>query len=152
MPQFKALFTPEQYKAQIRDIYLGLDENRIWKINFFKFRSALALLGVPLPNADITNLLKEKGDGWYIAQIPFEKVAFELIEKRTPEEMIRRAFEAFDLTDRGLILFEDLKQLWQEAEAYTSDEELQDLFYEFDIDCDGFLNFEEFAEMMTKYR
>jgi centrin-3 len=67
------------------------------------------------------------------------------IANRNPREEIDRAFDLFDINGKGLIDADDLKRIAEELGEALSDEELQSMINEFDMDDDGCITREEFV-------
>lgn len=137
----------EEQRKEIAEAWNLFDLNQDGKIDFHEFKVALRALGFQVTKADIRRWLQEKGDGEYITMGPFEEVASELMRQRKPEEEVARAFTLFDRSGRGRILFDDLKRVCLEVGEDLTDEELQAMIDEFDIDGDGYINRDEFAKI-----
>ena len=73
---------------------------------------------------------------------------------KTGEEMraedIVEAFRAFDRDGNGLITADELKATMAAMGQGISDEEVQEMIQEADLNHDGKINYEEFARMMLK--
>eukprot|EP00246_Nothoceros_aenigmaticus_P006424 TRINITY_DN192_c0_g1_i1.p1 TRINITY_DN192_c0_g1~~TRINITY_DN192_c0_g1_i1.p1 ORF type:complete len:527 (-),score=95.92 TRINITY_DN192_c0_g1_i1:978-2558(-) len=64
------------------------------------------------------------------------------------DDYLRKAFSQFDKDESGFIDMEELQQGLSEELGPNDGETLQDIFKEVDIDKDGKISFEEFAQMM----
>lgn len=67
--------------------------------------------------------------------------------KKDPEQSLNEAFELF-AGDKGYIDFEALKTIAKVIGEDASDDELADMIKEFDLDQDGKINREEFAQIL----
>ena len=65
----------------------------------------------------------------------------------TEEELID-AFKVFDRDGNGLISAAELRHVMTNLGEKLSDEEVDEMIKEADIDCDGHINYEEFVRMM----
>ena len=64
------------------------------------------------------------------------------------EEEVLKAFKVFDKEGNGLININELKDIMLNFGNNWSEEELNEMFKEADIDMDGYLNYEEFVRTM----
>ena len=65
------------------------------------------------------------------------------------EAEIREAFKVFDKDGNGLISANELRHVMTSLGEKLTDEEVDEMMREADIDGDGFVNYEEFVKMMT---
>lgn len=66
------------------------------------------------------------------------------------EEEMREAFQIFDADGNGKITSEELRLIMENLGEKLTDEEIDDMVKEADIDGDGEINYEEFVKMMFK--
>lgn len=64
-------------------------------------------------------------------------------------EDFRMAFEVMDVDKDKLISFQDLKSFLQMAGQKRTDEEINEMISDADLDGDGFISFEEFSRVMA---
>ncbi|CAG8760325.1 13486_t:CDS:2 [Cetraspora pellucida] len=64
------------------------------------------------------------------------------------EEEIKEAFKVFDKDGNGLISAAELKVVMSSIGEKLSDEEIDEMIHEADVDGDGQINYEEFVKMM----
>ena len=62
---------------------------------------------------------------------------------------MREAFRAFDKNGNGFISAAELRHVMTNLGERITDEEVDEMMREADIDGDGQINFEEFVAMMT---
>lgn len=67
------------------------------------------------------------------------------------EEEILEAFKVFDKDGNGFISAAELRHIMTNLGEKLSDEEVDEMIREADIDGDGQINYEEFVKMMSKY-
>ena len=70
------------------------------------------------------------------------------IQTRNPEEELRKAFELFDEDGTGRITLRNMRRISRELRENLSDDELQSMIDEFDMDQDGEISLEEFSAIM----
>jgi len=66
------------------------------------------------------------------------------------EHQLRTAFSVFDKDGDGHISVEELKQVMKSMDQSMTEQEVQDMHSEADLDKDGVISFSEFVVMMTK--
>ncbi|XP_034478832.1 neo-calmodulin-like [Drosophila innubila] len=65
------------------------------------------------------------------------------------DEELREAFHVFDKDNSGYIGVDQIRVVMLDLNTKVSEEELEDMVREGDIDGDGYLSYEEFVELMT---
>jgi calmodulin len=66
------------------------------------------------------------------------------------EEEMREAFMIFDSDGNGTISAEELRQIMQNLGETLTNEEIEDMVKEADLDGDGQIDYNEFVRMMFK--
>uniref|UniRef100_A0A8C6Z3G7 EF-hand domain-containing protein n=1 Tax=Nothoprocta perdicaria TaxID=30464 RepID=A0A8C6Z3G7_NOTPE len=79
----------------------------------------------------------------------FLKVMTQKMAEQCSKEEILRAFKLFDSDGTGKISFEKLKLVAVEIGEDITDEELQEMIDEADLDGDGQVNKHEFLQILT---
>lgn len=74
----------------------------------------------------------------------------EKYSSRDPIEEMAKAFKLFDDEGSGKIYLKNLRRVARELGENLSDDELQAMIDEFDKDCDGAINQEEFMAIMKQ--
>ena len=72
-----------------------------------------------------------------------------LIDSDTEEELVE-AFKTFDLDENGTISADELKYVMTNMGENLSDNEIEEMIVEGDVDGDGLISYEEFVRMMLK--
>jgi len=67
------------------------------------------------------------------------------------EEDIREAFKVFDKDGNGYITAMELRFVMNNLGEKLTEEEIEEMIVEADIDGDGQINYEEFVKLMTDY-
>ena len=93
------------------------------------------------------SVVDQKGDG----KIDFDEF-IAMMEKRKDEvdteQEIINAFRVFDKDGNGLISKAQLTTIMATLGDTLSNEEIEEMIIEADVDGDGFINYEEFVRMM----
>ncbi|GAA5946513.1 hypothetical protein JCM3765_000273 [Sporobolomyces pararoseus] len=159
------LLSPDQ-QTEIREAFELFDLDKDQKLDYHEFKVSLRALGFDLKKAEVLKLMRERGGtggggndenglgggGSQQLVIGFENflgIAEELILSRDPLEEIRRAFRLFDEENTGKISFRNLKKVARELGENLTDDELQAMIEEFDLDQDGEISELEFINIMS---
>ncbi|XP_002047651.3 calmodulin [Drosophila virilis] len=84
--------------------------------------------------------------------IDFEEFVSAMMAKlntRADEDVLREAFSVYDKENTGYIGVDQLRTVMIALKLKPTDEELDELIREGDIDGDGYLNYEEFVQLMN---
>lgn len=81
----------------------------------------------------------------------FSNLMIKKIAERDPLTDIKRSFQLFDVNGSGKIEFEDLKAVAVELNENITDEELNAMISEFDLDMDNGINENEFIDICQKF-
>ncbi|KAG2499977.1 hypothetical protein HYH03_002262 [Edaphochlamys debaryana] len=71
------------------------------------------------------------------------------LQTQDQEEMLREAFKMFDRDGNGQINASELRHVMTNLGEALTDEEVDAMIREADVDADGSVNYEEFVRMMT---
>ncbi|GAA5986236.1 hypothetical protein JCM5350_007594 [Sporobolomyces pararoseus] len=151
--------SPDQ-QTEIREAFELFDLDKDQKLDYHEFKVSLRALGFDLKKAEVLKLMRERGGvngeenglGGQQLVIGFENflaIAEELILSRDPLDEIRRAFRLFDEENSGKISFRNLKKVARELGENLTDDELQAMIEEFDLDQDGEISEHEFINIMS---
>ncbi len=69
---------------------------------------------------------------------------------RNSKEEILKVFRLFDDDNSGFITFRKLRKICQELQENLTDEEINEMINEADVDDDGQISFNEFYRVMKK--
>ncbi|XP_074576438.1 uncharacterized protein LOC141832971 [Curcuma longa] len=97
---------------------------------------------------EMINEVDEDGSG----AIEFEEFLSFMAKKMNEtdsEEEVREAFKVFDKDQNGFISKNELKNVMISLGEKLTDEEVDQMIKEADLDGDGQVNYEEFVKMMT---
>ncbi|POS85915.1 hypothetical protein EPUL_002225 [Erysiphe pulchra] len=156
----------EEQREEISEAFNLFDLDKDQHIDYHEFKVALKALGFDLPKNNIVNLLtshgtsqpsQAQGHGKSTNTVPlsrpllsfpaFQSIAAKLIAERDPRDEILRAFELFDMDNKGIINLDDLRRVAQDLGEGLEDEELIAMIEEFDLDGKGGVGREEFVNI-----
>jgi centrin-2 len=141
----------EETKQNITEAFAMFDEGKGF-IHSSKLKLAMRALGFEPKKEEIKKVIQEfdKENNEVINLDDFVAVMARKIAEKDTNKEIMKAFQLFDVNNSGKISFDNLKQISIELGEAISDEELKEMITEADRDGDGFVNKDEFFQIMKK--
>ena len=140
----------EEQRADYLDAFNMFDNNQDGTITREKLGNLMWKLNQTVTEDDLKDMISvvdTKGDG----KINFEEFVA-MMEKRKDEadteQEIINAFRVFDKDGNGLISKAELTNIMSILGDTLTNEEIEEMIIEADVDGDGFINYEEFVRMM----
>ncbi|CAK5099018.1 unnamed protein product [Meloidogyne enterolobii] len=146
-------YTTEELK-EYRQIFNMFDADRSGAIGIEELESAITNLGMDSKQIDVEMLMRE-ADKRGNHQIDFDE--FCEVMKTTSEktqswnEVIKECFNVFDRNESGLISKKDFDFVLRELGDIQNSRLIDELFIEYDVDGDGFIDFDEFSFLVRNY-
>uniref|UniRef100_A0A8D0B6P0 Calglandulin n=1 Tax=Salvator merianae TaxID=96440 RepID=A0A8D0B6P0_SALMN len=140
-------------KQQMRDAFDLLDAEGTGTIDVKELKVAIRALGFEPTKEELRRIVSEvdkEGSG-KISFDAFYSVMTHKMSEADPKEEILKAFKLFENQETGKISFSNLKQIASEIGENLTDEELQEMIDEADVDGDGEVNEQEFLKIMKKH-
>ena len=140
----------EETKADYMDAFNMFDTNHDGTINSQKIGELMRKLGKNPTDLELKQIIEN------IAKPGLKQIGFDdfvdLMEQKNkesdPEIEIINTFQIFDIDNNGLISKENLFHIIRTFGETLTDEEIQEIITEADVDGDGYINYEEFVRMM----
>lgn len=142
----------EEQIEELRDAFALFDRNGTGSITSSELSTVLRSLGKSVSDAEVKVLLKDLNvDHEGRIQFP-DFVAMMSVRMRqlNREGELKEAFRIFDRNGNGLISADELRAALESFGEKMSEEELDELLREADINCDGQIDYEEFVKMITQ--
>ncbi|XP_019395868.1 PREDICTED: centrin-1-like [Crocodylus porosus] len=145
----KLVLTEEQ-KQQFREAFDLLDTDGTGTIDVKDLKVSIRALGYEPKKDEMKKIISEvdkEGSG----KINFDLFLHAMTQKMSEpdsKEDILKAFKLYDQNGTGKISFENLKCVANEIGENLTDEELQEMIDEADMDGDGEVNEQEFLQIM----
>ncbi|CAF0905883.1 unnamed protein product [Rotaria sordida] len=137
---------------QIRDAFAVFDKEMTGSITTEQFSKVLEDLGYNVPESELSTFINQL-DIDKSGTIEFEEyLSFMLtfIKKNvTTEDNLKDAFNLFDQNDDGFIEAKDLREIMTNLGEKITDEDIDEMIREADIDKDFKVNFYEFQRIMS---
>ncbi|KAJ3120252.1 calmodulin-like 3 [Physocladia obscura] len=136
---------------EFKAAFAAFDRNNDGHIDVSDLSAAIRSLGhTVVSEADVGELVAAIGDKkGSVSFAAFMAMAAKSIRDVQAEEEMKEAFRIFDRNADGFITHDEFKATLEAQGDSISDQEVDDLIKECDVDGDGKLNYEEFSKMMT---
>ncbi|KFP17526.1 Centrin-1, partial [Egretta garzetta] len=145
----------EEQREELREAFELLDPggSGLVDVSDLKARSwkNAAALGCELRKEEMKRIVSEFGEegSGKLTFKAFLQVMTQKMVQPCLEKEILEAFKVFDCDGTGKISFEDLKVVAREVGEDITDEELQEMIDEADVDGDGEVDEQEFLRILT---
>ena len=138
--------------AIFKDAFSLFDKDGDGTISTKELGTVMKSLGQNPTEAELQDMINEidiDGNG----EIDFNEFLTLMVKKinegADSEEELLQAFREFDRDGNGLISAAELKHIMAALGEKLTDEEVDETMEDADLDGDGYLNFEEFAKLVT---
>lgn len=141
---------PEDQIAEFQEAFSMLDKDGDGCITFEELASAIKSLDQNPTEEELRNMINEvdlDGNGT-IEFLEFLKLMATKMKENEAQEELKEAFKVFDKDQDGYISPNELRHVMMNLGEKLTDEELEQMILEADLDGDGQVNYEEFARMM----
>ena len=151
----RKLDIPEEKISEYKEAFDMFDKNKKGTISANDITKIMKNFGYPIKKSEAQKMISDiddNGDG----EIDFEEFVT-LMEKQinfveeTDEELVLRAFKSFDKDHDGKITNYEFKYILTQMGDKFSEQELNELFTECDLDINGVLDYQEFINFWKKH-
>lgn len=132
-------------------LFLYIDKDGDGTITTKELGTVMRSLGQTVTEAQLRDMINEvDSDGNGLVDFPeFLTMMSRKMKDTDPEDEILEAFKVFDKDGNGFISAAELKHIMAKLGEKYTDEEIDEMIRETDIDGDGQINYEEFVKMMS---
>ncbi|XP_037952150.1 calmodulin-like [Teleopsis dalmanni] len=143
----------EEKINEYRKAFTRFDKDGDGSITIKELNSVMNCLGIYPSNSQFSEIVHE-ARLVNIDKIEFSDFLSIIIEGRMLKESetdskVHQAFTLFDRDDDGYISLTDLRSVMPKLITNITEEEIDEMFYEADLDDDGKVDFEEFVVMLN---
>ncbi|XP_025709353.1 calmodulin-like [Callorhinus ursinus] len=142
----------EEQVAEFKAAFSRFDKNGDGTINTQELGAVMQALGKDLSEAELKELIAlvdTDSDG----VISFQEFLAEMIKRMKSwgsEQDVQEVFRAFDLDGNGRISVDELKQAMAKLGQTLSQEEVDAMIQEADVDKDGQVDYQEFLRILSQ--
>jgi len=136
---------------EFREAFSMFDKNGDGTISSAELGTIMRSLGQNPTENELMDMINEvdiDGNGT-IDFREFLNMMAKKVNKSDSEEELREAFRVFDKDGNGHISASELRTVMTTLGEKLTDEEVDEMIFEADLDGDGQVNYEEFVRMMT---
>ena len=150
----KVLDIPEDKIAEYKEAFDMFDKDGSGTISVNEIVKIMKNFGYPIKKSEAQKMISDIDDN-SDGEIDFEEFVT-LMEKQTntveetEEELVLRAFKSFDKDPEGKITNYEFKYLLTQMGNKFSEEELNQLFNECNLDINGTLDYQDFINFWKK--
>ena len=136
--------------AELKKVFALFDEDGDGKITIKELGTMMRSLGQNPTEAELRDLINEvDADGNGTIDFPeFLNLMARKMQDTDSEEELKEAFKVFDKDGNGFISAAELRHVMTNLGEKLTDEEVDEMIREADVDGDGQVNYDEFVKMM----
>ncbi|KAJ9577040.1 hypothetical protein L9F63_006388, partial [Diploptera punctata] len=141
----------EDQVAEFKEAFMLFDKDEDGTITMAELGVVMRSLGqrpTETELRDMVNEVDQDGNGT-IEFNEFLQMMSKKMKGADGEDELREAFRVFDKNNDGLISSTELRHVMTNLGEKLSDEEVDDMIREADLDGDGMVNYEEFVTILT---
>ncbi|CAI9154134.1 unnamed protein product [Rangifer tarandus platyrhynchus] len=142
----------EEQVAEFKQAFDRFDKDKDGTINVQDLGTVMQELGLKLSEAELKGIITQldtDNNGVISFQEFLGAMASELQTSAT-EEGLKEIFRALDQDNDGYISVDELRQATSQLEEKMSQDELDAMIREADVDQDGRVNYKEFVRILTQ--
>ena len=140
--------TEEQIR-EFREAFALFDTNLDGTIPMKELGTVMRSLGRNPTNDELRDLINEAADTYGNGTIDFQEFMTMMVEKVDSEKELKEAFRVFDRDGDGCISAKDLRHIMTNLGEKLTDEEVDEMIMEADINGDGQIDYEEFVTVLA---
>ncbi|XP_012282631.1 neo-calmodulin isoform X1 [Orussus abietinus] len=141
----------EDQVAEFKEAFMLFDKDEDGTITMAELGVVMRSLGQRPTETELRDMVKEvdqDGNGT-IEFNEFLQMMSKKMKGADGEDELREAFRVFDKNNDGLISSMELRHVMTNLGEKLSEEEVDDMIKEADLDGDGMVNYEEFVTILT---
>ena len=149
-PKSARIELTEEQRLEIRSAFDIFDADKNGKIDKQELKVCVKAMGFNVSKSELDDLIREKGEGprHFLSFPDFQEFLGMKMKTRNQNEEIRKAFKLFKDGEEGNITIDDIRKIAKEMNNGLTEEDLEIMIREFDVDGDGEINMAEFMTIM----
>jgi len=140
----------EEQIAEFKEAFSLFDKDGDWNITTKELGTVMRSLGQNPTEAELQDMISEvdaDGNGT-IDFAEFLNLMARKMKDTDSEEELKEAFRVFDKDQNGFISAAELRHVMTNLGEKLTDDEVDEMIREADVDGDGQINYQEFVKMM----
>ncbi|KAK9307974.1 hypothetical protein QLX08_001881 [Tetragonisca angustula] len=145
----------ESLKESLRELFCLMDTDIDGYLNYYETKAALKALGFTVKKSYVLAIIRMYDKRGYnkISFNDFNYIVSEKLSKRKPLDEIKYVFKLFiSESANDKITVEDLQEFNKKLDCNLTNEEMELMINEFDLDQDGSIDQSEFLDIMTDFK
>ncbi|XP_057354111.1 calmodulin-like [Manis pentadactyla] len=142
----------QEQVAELKEAFSKFDKDGDGSINTQELGAVMQALGKNLSEAELKEIIS-KVDTDADGVISFPEFLEEMVRRMKAwrkKQGLQEAFRVFDVDGNGYISVDELKQVMAKLGEELSQEVLEAMIHEADVDQDGQVNYEEFVRILSQ--
>ena len=143
----------DDHVAELKDAFDLFDKDKDGRITTGELGTVMRSLGQDPTDTELRDMVNEidiDGNGTIEFSEFVAMMANKLKDGRDPDEDLKEAFKVFDKDNNGFISQSELRLVMANLGEKLTDDEVEEMILEADIDGDGQVNYEEFVAIMVQ--
>ncbi|CAL7939357.1 unnamed protein product [Xylocopa violacea] len=154
MPNVVKNTLTENFKRRLKESFCLMDSDADGYLDYHEMKAALKALGFVVKKSYIMSIIRiyDKNGSNKICYEDFSYVVSEKLNERNPLDEIQYVFKLFiNNSANDKITLEDLRKLNIKLNYNLTNEEMEFMIKEFDLDQDNSINQKEFVDIMMDF-
>ena len=143
----------DDHVAELKDAFDLFDKDKDGRITTGELGTVMRSLGQDPTDTELRDMVNEidiDGNGTIEFSEFVAMMANKLKDGGDPDEDLKEAFKVFDKDNNGFISQSELRLVMANLGEKLTDDEVEEMILEADIDGDGQVNYEEFVAIMVQ--
>ncbi|CAJ0952122.1 unnamed protein product, partial [Mesorhabditis belari] len=138
--------------AEFREVFSLFDKDQSGTITAGELGTVMRSLGQNPTEAELQLMINDgDSDGNRTVDFPeFLQMMAQKMKAPAGEDDLRKAFQVFDKDQNGFISAEELRHVMTSLGDSLTEQEVEEMIEEADVNGDGQVNYEEFVKMMAQ--
>nr|XP_060632377.1 calmodulin-A-like [Anolis sagrei ordinatus] len=141
----------EEQVSEFKEAFLLFDKDGDGAITSQELGTVMRSLGQNPTEAELQEMIRKLDtDGNGMVDFPeFLNLLARRMKNADSEDEVRKAFQVFDKDGNGYVSAAELRHIMTKLGEKLTDEEVEEMIKEADVDGDGQVNYEEFVRIMS---
>ncbi|XP_070492933.1 uncharacterized protein [Chironomus tepperi] len=140
----------EEQVAEFKEVFMLFDKDEDGSITMAELAVVMRSLGQRPTETELRNMVNDvdQNDNGMIEFNEFLQMMSKKMREGDSEDELKEAFKCFDKNNDGLISSSELRRVMTNLGEKLTEEEVDDMIKEADMDGDGMVNYDEFVMIL----